>query len=306
MKITSAWIGPMAAGWFSLTALAQGTAAPAPQPASQPNATPLSGPKVDEATAKPTLVRYDMSNRLKRLDVPAEEAALELMRLSDQEKAEVERVLAARAEIVDRVVGDNLPLLLRVQLAKEANDTKGLREELRTLFDKFAALRARGSLKDEVAYVLEDNHAAEFKGLVDGYWNAVVRDELKAKQADAGAAERGRAIVVREMLLAFGQEIRRSYERQIQLKTAQLESFIADANATPEQGEQIRKITADAYQASGGKPTLQQRRETFGKVMRVLTPEQRTAVLQKLYTPAPAEAPATAPAAASPASPGGK
>lgn len=247
------------------------------------NATPLAGPKIDEKTAGPTLVRYDMSNRLRRLtDASPEEAALELLRLSEEEKSEVAHVLTERAKAVDEVVGNNLPLLLEATLARDANDRKALREHLGKLYEKFAAVRARGALKDEIAYVLTDEHASAFRTLVDDYWKAVVRDELKGRTSEM-EGEKGRAIVVREALMAFGTEIRRSYERQVAQKTAQLEELIAKVQATPEQGEKIRQITSTAYQASAGKPTLQQKRETFAKVMRVLTREQQRVVLAELY-----------------------
>lgn len=247
------------------------------------NPTPLAGPKIDEKTAGPTLVRYDMSNRLRRLnDASPEEAALELLRLSEEEKGEVAHVLTERAKAVDEVVGNNLPLLLEATLAREANDRRALREHLGKLYEKFAAVRARGALKDEIAYVLTDEHASAFRTLVDDYWKAVVRDELKGRTSEM-EGEKGRAIVVREALMAFGTEIRRSYERQVAQKTAQLEDLIARAEATPEQAEKIRQITSAAFQASGGKPTLQQRRETFAKVMKVLSREQQGRVLSELY-----------------------
>jgi hypothetical protein len=242
---------------------------------------PLAGPKVDEAAAKPTLVRRDMSNRLRRLDLPAEEAALELIRLSPDEKGEVAHVLKERAKVIDRVVADNLELLLKVQLARDANDAKGQRDLLQELFAKFGELRERGSLRDEIAYVLSDEHAAQFREMVDEYHAAIVRDELKGRAGQDDA--RGRAIVVRERLLAFGQEVRRSYDRQVQAKTAQLDDLLASIQATPEQEEKIRKITSDAFQASAGKPTLQQRREAFLKVFRVLNTDQRRTVLEQLY-----------------------
>lgn len=252
--------------------------------AEQPeNPTPLAGPKIDEKTAGPTLVRYDMSNRLRRLtDSSPEEAALELLRLSEEEEGEVAHVLTERAKAVDEVVGSNLPLLLEATLARDANDRKALREHLGKLYERFAAVRARGALKDEIAYVLTDEHASAFRTLVDDYWKAVVRDELKGRTGEM-EGEKGRAIVVRETLMAFGMEIRRSYERQVAQKTAQLEELIARVDATPEQGEKIRQITAAAYQATAGKPTLQQRRETFAKVMKVLTREQQRVVLAGLY-----------------------
>lgn len=247
------------------------------------NPTPLAGPRIDEKTAGPTLVRYDMSNRLRRLtDASPEEAALELLRLSEEEKGEVAHVLTERAGAVDEVVGSNLPLLLEATLARDANDRKALREHLAKLYEKFATVRERGALKDEIAYVLTDEHAAAFRTLVDDYWKAVVRDELKGRTGEM-EGEKGRAIVVREALMAFGTEIRRSYERQVAQKTAQLEELIARVEATPEQGEKIRQITSAAFQAAAGKPTLQQKRETFAKVMKVLTREQQRVVLAELY-----------------------
>jgi autonomous glycyl radical cofactor GrcA len=268
----------LAALLLALPAWAQN--APQPDPPA-----PLAGPKVDEKTAGPTLVQYGMTNRLRRLDRPPEEAALELLRLSDSEKAEVEHILADRAAAVDKIVAQNIPLLLQAQLAREANDQKALREHLRAIFDKFAAVRARGSLREEIAYVLSDEHARQFEDLVTEYGKALVRDEVK--NADEARGERGRSILLREQLLTFGQEIRRSYERQVQARTARLEEFLKTIDATPEQAERLARIARDAFEASNGHPTLQQRRETIARVLRELTPDQRRAVLEDLYAPAP-------------------
>lgn len=275
----------LVAGFLVFSASAQPASKPVPQelkPSETP--TPLAGPKVDEAAAAATLVQYTMSGRLRRLDRPAEEAALEIMRLSADEASEVEHILAERAKAIDKVVAENIPLLVLTQQARESNDQKAQREQLAALLEKFQKVRERGTLRDEIAYVLSEANATRFEQLVQDYWQAVVRDEVRDRAAK-GAEERGRGILLRESMLTFGQEIRRSYERQVQAKTEQLEAFLKSVEATPEQEEKIRKITADAYQASGGKPTLAQRRETFTRVLRELSPEQKAAVLRELYRP---------------------
>src|SRR5262245_10923172 len=79
----------------------------------------LAGPRVAEKPAKQTLVHRDFNGELVPLDSTPEEAAIEMLKLSPDERTAAEAVLLERSRGIDAVVADNIPLLLRLQGVKE-------------------------------------------------------------------------------------------------------------------------------------------------------------------------------------------
>lgn len=250
-----------------------------PQPTHPAASEPLSGPAARETAAKPTLVHREFDGSLRRLDEPAEEAALRLLSLSPEEQTKIDAILAARAAIIDSVVANNIPLLLRVQGLKEAQARQGAMEALRELSEKLRPLRERGRLRDEIAGVLSDDHAKQFAALVDEYQKVVREDAM----ASAGPDARPGQVMAREALLAIGQEVRRSYERVIGSRKGKLDEVIRTLNLAPEQETKVRNLATDHFQQTLGKPTPSQTREFVRALMRELTPDQRRTLASAMY-----------------------
>lgn len=254
-------------------------AIPQPAPTHPAADGPLAGPAAREAAAKPTLLHREFDGSLRRLDEPAEEAALRLISLSPDEQAKIDTVLAARAAIIDAVVANNIPLLLRVQGLKDAQSRQGAMESLRELSEKLRPLRERGRLRDEIAGALSDEHAKQFAALVDEYQKAV-REEAAAS---AGPDARPRQVMAREALLAIGQEVRRSYDRVIGSRKGKLDEVIQTLSLPPEQETKVRNLATDYFQKTLGQPTPAQRREFVKSLMQELTPEQRRTLASAMY-----------------------
>lgn len=248
-------------------------------------ASPLAGPKVETPAKKATLVERDMQGVMRPLETAPEEAALALLTLSETEKAAVDRLLRARAEILDGVIRENLVLLLRVQgLSGEGAAKEDAQAALKELTRLLAPLRQRGPARNEISGVLMAENAKAFGGMLDEYWQAMIDDAVaKERETNPKAAVAG--VAVRERLKAFGQEIRRSYDRQIAAGQARLEETIALLGLTPEQDGKIRNMVTDYFQKTAGNPTATQRREFFGRLMKELTPEQRVTIMKELYSP---------------------
>jgi hypothetical protein len=160
-------------------------------------------------------------------------------------------------------------------------DRKGKMALLREYREVFKELEAKGKLQDQVKAVLPKDQAARSDELIAGYWDTVVADaqqEAKKNKETAGRVE----ILTREGLLAFGGEIRRSYERQIASKTKELEEFLGKLGLTPEKEAKIRTMFADSFIATKGKATGQQRRELMQRVLKELDAEQRKIVIREL------------------------
>jgi hypothetical protein len=256
-------------------------------PASQPAQAPapnvqLSGPRVAPPAAEARLISYNLDGALRRLEIPPEEAALELIGLSESERAGADKVLSERAVAVDKVVADNLPLLLKFQGVRKNDSQKEQMQALSELRRAMEPVRQRGTLREELSKVIPPEKMAQLDLLVSDYRQAVL---LEAEQTLKlrGEAPKPEAIRGREMLLAVGQELRRSYDRQIAAKTDQLNDMLKAVNATPEQEGKITNLATDFFQKTLGKPTPEQRHELFANVMKELDDDQKLLLLKEFY-----------------------
>lgn len=249
-----------------------------PKEAGKPEGDVLSGPKVKETQSERTLIRRDFSGRVQRLEANPAEAAIELLTLDEATRVKIQTILNERTAALDRVVRDNLELLVKFQSTSDRKGKMALLREYRTVFKD---LEAKGKLQDQVRAALSKDQAARYDELIAGYWETVVSDA--EQEATKSKEKTGRAeILAREGLAAFGGEIRRSYERQIGAKTKELEEFLGKLGLTPEKETKIRNMFTDSFQATNGKPTSQQRRDLMMRVLRELDGDQRKIVINEL------------------------
>lgn len=244
----------------------------------------LAGPKVSEVAdaSGRSLVERDFNGSLVRLETTAEEAAVECLDLSEAERAAAQNIFLDRARVIDGVVADNIPLLLRLQGIRENGLTPDRAQALRELGAKLGSGFRPGSLRDRVAKVLEPPHRESFLGLVRAYNDAIIDEELKATPGLA----RPKA-TVRVALQSLGGELRRSYDRRIAEGTQRLDRALEVIQPTPEQESKIRNLALDFAQQSLGKPTQAQRLDFFRKVSKELTPEQRRRLVWEFYQEQP-------------------
>lgn len=261
-----------AVGWVGV---ARAQSAPA---ADSPPADVLSGPKVAETTSERTLVQRDFSGKVRRLEVPPEEAAIELLTLDEGARARVQRVLDERAAIMDRILADNLDLLVRFQSARERRDRLKLLGEFRVAMEP---LEARGTLRAELRAELPKSEAGRFDQLVDGYWETVTKEAVAEAKASDPKAKAGE-VIVRERLQALGNEVRRAYDRRITQSVKQLDEFLAKLNLTPEQDAEVRGHVTRFVERTKGNANPAQRRELFGKILAGLNADQKRLLIAEV------------------------
>lgn len=265
---------------ITASAWAQAAPDPAQPPASTPGA--LSGPTIDAPSKPPmTLVERSFGGKLRRLEISAEEAALERLTLSDEEKQLAAKILSERGSILDEVVGKNTDLLIRLQGLRESRTPDGV-AALRQMAAKLEPLRKRGRLRDEIASVLEIENQKRFLALVDEYQDAVIADTLAELRKDKPSATLAEA-TARERLLGLGQEIRRSYERTLAEKTGKLEEIITLLKLDEAQEAKVRALALEFGQQSMGRPTQSQIMRLIGDISRELNTEQRATFVRELY-----------------------
>lgn len=238
----------------------------------------LSGPKVKETQAERSLIRRNFQGRVQRLDSSPAEAAVDLLSLDAETKAKVKAILDTRTSTLDRIVRENLELLLKFQ---NTPDRRGKLTLLREAKETFKPLEQKGTLQDQIIKVLPKDQADRYRELIQGYWDTLIADA--EQEARNGKDKAGRVeIQAREVLLAFGTEIRRSYERQIASKTKALEEFLGKLGLSAEKEAKLRTLFAEFAERTKGKPTEQQRRDFFLKIMRELDKDQQKKALEEV------------------------
>lgn len=249
----------------------------------------LAGPKVADFAPRLTLVRRDFSGHLERLEMPPEEASLALLKLSPDEKQNTKLVLTERSTLMDKAVSNNIPMLLKLQGFKQATQTERL-AMLREWAQVLRPLRDHGKLADELAAGLSPENAASMRAMAEEYWNAVIEDGMRPDTAVAMNEDKPKGprltraqSAAKEYLLALGGEIKRSYDRIISSRTAQLEDALNRIDATDEQRDKIKALGLEYFQKTLGKATPEQKRDHMQKVLATLRPEQKVALLRDLY-----------------------
>lgn len=286
-----------------IPALAQpGTAAPA-----------LAGPSVPDRATRKTLVEYDFPGKVRRLDAAPEEIALRLMDLDKGLREKVDQVLNERVKQLDEFVGKNLTLLTKLQTASAAGDKLDQAMLLAEGVQKLAPVWTKGSLRAQVDQLLPKDKRAEFKALLDEYWDAIVSEQQAAPaQADDAAvamtpasadapapspvAAKPKAasgtsraalqpspkkkarweILVAERLESFGREIERSFQRQLQSGDIIYRYIEAAIVMTDQQKGAIRDLCAEFAEKTRMNPTEAQNRELFVKIAGSLDTAQQT------------------------------
>lgn len=240
----------------------------------------LAGPTVAPARA-PSLVERDFTGRVKRLDLPPEEAALAHLDLDPAAREATTRILNERAAIMDRIVRDNIDLLLRFVTARQGGDRAAILSLLAEFNAKLGPLHARGDLVDELHDALPPATRGAFTSLVADYRRAIA-DEAAADAKAKGERARPRAIAARERLADLGLEVKRSYERQIGAGQKELDELIAELHLSSEQEAFVRNLVAEHVQKTKGKPTPAQQRQLVVSIMARLKPEQQRIVIERL------------------------
>lgn len=244
---------------------------------------PLKGPVVRQTVSPETLVETDFQGHIKRLEIPPEEAALGRLDLDEAARNKVQRILRERAAILDKVVVENIGLLLKFNTARQAGDRKDQALLLGEFSQKLTPLLQRGALGDELKTALTDDQKARFDSLVNGYWDAVVAERMNAADMEGGGRagrKPGRAgILARERLAALGQEIKRSYERSIGQRVSDFDSLLKQLDLRPEQEGKVRSLVTDYAQRTKLNPNTDQKRDLIRRISQELDAEQQRRLL---------------------------
>jgi hypothetical protein len=275
---------------------------------------PLAGPKVDQQASATvlTLITRDFDGAVEELTKRPELAAAELLPLTGEQRAAVEKIATDRAKLAAAALRDNYDLILAFVNARQSQDVKAMREMMPKCRTAVKELM-QPVLLEQVATAVGAVHAPQLRGLVKQYVEFTAQREAQAQgrgkpqrtqSEDAQAMEDGESMkgmvggntaetpqaakpVERysvpmrgEMMLCL-REVGYSLKGLVDDQRDKVEDLLKTVNATPEQESKIRAILQDA----GGpritkEPT--QRREILRRISAVLSPEQRKLLIEKM------------------------
>jgi len=243
----------------------------------------LRGPTVAQREKPATLIKRDMNGQLERPEARPEQAALELLGLTPEQRKNADAVLVARYAKVTTLLRENWDLFQKLQTARQAGAKA---EEIRPLMREFRPVAApllSPGLEEQVAGALPEEKRAEFRRIVDEY-KAVSAAEAPARArggresaSRAPAAPRAAERIEINLLL---REMARALKGIVDERREHMDAFLRAVDATPEQEAKIREMTRAAAEASRkggaiGEPSREERDATWRKIMDVLTPDQR-------------------------------
>ncbi len=301
-------------GWAASSGLAQ-----EPGTGAQKDGDAMRGPKVGERQSVPTLVRRDASGKLERLEVRPEQGAVDLLKLTPEERKPVDGVFVARLLEINKALQEHYDLFIKLQTARQGGAKP---EEVRPLMREFRPAIVgliEPALVERVEAVISEGKRAEYRGYVDEYKRAFAASEPMGERGGGagagtgGGGGRGRGVEGREkgekdggeMKPADGaastgpiparvelnlllREMGRSLKGIVDERKEHMDHFLKSIEATPEQEAKIRAITREAAEANKknggnggiGEPTQEEKLATFRKILDVLTPEQRKKAIE--------------------------
>ncbi len=225
----------------------------------------LSGPKVDRSEKRVGIGEQRYAGQMMMPEVRPEIAAVDLLKLDERTRRDVDRVLAARAAIVDKAVLSQIDKLASLQGAADEpqqamtdrEGAAGLRQEarevLRGLYQAIEPLRERGSLAEELREVLPNGPRTEFDDLLqqhaaDALANAKQRSEAAGREFSE--AQYRRQQIATELRL----EVRASLDRTVLAAAKDFEAFLTASQLSPDGEAVVRREITDLVEKTRFRP----------------------------------------------------
>lgn len=271
---------------------ARAGAGPLAGPLAGPRAEPPGGPPGPSAAPDPSIVRRDLAGGVEPTPLSPEQAALEALRLSPEQRAAAEAVLLKRARILDDLVSKRLDELVKLGNAASAGDGADALAQLATMVGHATALTADGTLREQIERALPAEARAAFARVLAEYWRAV-RTDTSPSRAKGG--------VVEVRLQSLGREVAAAFQRLLG-SGALIKSYLTpELNLTPEQDARVGLLAEEFARTTAGAPSKAQETAFFLRLLAELTPEQQAKLIARVRAGGPGAQRPAPPAPAQPA-----
>ncbi|MFN0131326.1 MAG: hypothetical protein ACKVW3_02145 [Phycisphaerales bacterium] len=238
---------------------------------------PLSGPAVRPAPARPSIVEIDFTGKLRRPETTPERAALALLSLDDPTRAAINSLLSEREARLDAFVTDHLLLLGRFDTAIKGGSQREAVLLGLALIQGLQPVLQLGPPRDAITAALPAPARANFLALLRNYDSALVR-EARAARNDAPRA----LVLFGERLRALGEEIGRSFQRQLAAGTLFADALLAGVNLSPDQARTFRDMKLDLLERLNGHATEEDQRDLVVGILARLSESQRAIVIPRI------------------------
>lgn len=236
----------------------------------------LAGPRIGErgrADPTRTLVHRDFDGKLKRLEVHPVAAAVDLVALSADEKATVEKVLLDRSLAIEKIIRENVKVVVEAQGAFQPGDDGRGQAAIVKLYQLGQPVFSKGKVVDLVAAVLPAEKARELRRVVGQYMDAAVADRM-AGNVDGKKSDRFGAFVGENMTL-FGKEVETAAKRTFEGGEKDFRELSKKLDLTAEQESKIQAMFVTMMTKDYGQAGKGEQMRVLLSAYSLLTDEQR-------------------------------
>jgi len=248
-----------------------------------PNATTiqddlLRGPTVPDDLVQ-TLVNIDMAGKFIPLQVRPEEAALGLVLIDQEHREGAHEVAQARRLAIGMLLVDNIDVVKEASDAIRAGEKDKAQAVYRQLHDQFNPDHVRDPLLDAWKDVLSEQEVRQIQQLVDEYWDACIKWELRNAHDPSDTARK--KTQRRLSFQLFRREIGEAYNWSLRPIQQRLESIYQATEPTEEQRSAIRDVMIDYIRESLLRPTPEQRQTAAARIYDLLNEKQRLKLFEQ-------------------------
>lgn len=245
-----------------------------------PAETPLAGPRVETPAAESarTLVRRGFRGEVEVLDVEADVAAIDLLDLTDEQRALFDRLRLERSAAFSKAIRENFDLVTQFGSIDAKNQPAEFADLLRRTGEALRDYRARGTMMREMGPHLTFAQRREARGLVAEYIRARAESIRRETGGDVNAAE----LFIRIKVETLGKMAESAIRSAVAMGAAVFEDIASRLQLTPEQKQRVERIFEPiAVQELQGRevaPLVKLR--AFFEISQVLTKEQMAALAE--------------------------
>lgn len=246
--------------------------------ASSPQQTPdafLEGPTI--AHDGRSLVQFDVSGALVKVPGRPEMAAVALLPMDLERRDDIRLINEARRTEVALFLADQIDVIREITDAIRAGDNDAAQRLAQSLYKSMQPEHVRDPLLEPYAEVLSPEELTETTRILDEYWSALIRQQLRDED-HVGQAMQQRT-EERLAFETFQEEIREAYEWSLRPYQQKIERIAEIVSPTPEQREAIRFAIIDYIREARLEPTDALRQQSAQRIYDILDEEQR----QKLF-----------------------
>ncbi|MCC6229400.1 MAG: hypothetical protein IT432_09255 [Phycisphaerales bacterium] len=259
---------------LALVGAAIATAAIEPPTEAEP---PLAGPKIRDD--HPSIVERDMTGNLRPIEFTPERAAAAKLSLDDEARRKFDHIIIAHRERLDRLVADNIDLVIRARTASAGTPALGRAVIIAAALQAFRPALEGPSLWEQISPVLPVAARERFDAMMLEYWDAVFRQATGGREPTT--LEKS-VICVRQRLEVLGEEIRLAVDGLGNSGPLIVRAMTSGLSLSPSQRDRLSEIARDFDTATLHQPSGDDHKRLLLQVCAALDEDQRKVVLSRV------------------------